>query len=127
MGRPSPLSGDNCRSFLTRLLPVIQPFFISDADNGGVGSLHLPDATKGTTMLVLKGCPRCNGDLLLVTSMDGRSANCLQCGYSRELPAPPPGEHLPAATAPARRQRDLRAHVAMRRSARLATLPSRGA
>jgi biotin synthase-related radical SAM superfamily protein len=79
-------------------------------------------------MLVLKGCPRCKGDLLLVTYMDGRSANCLQCGFSRELQAPPPAiEQLSAATASARRQPDLRAHVAMRRSARLATLPSRGA
>jgi len=117
--------GDNCRSFLTRLLPVVQSFFISNTDNDGVGSLDLPDATKGTTMLVLKGCPRCNGDLLVVTSMDGRSANCLQCGFSRELPAPPTaGEHLAVA---ARRRPDSRVHVAMRQSARLATLPSRGA
>lgn len=41
-------------------------------------------------MLVLKGCPRCHGDLMLVTYMDDRSTNCLQCGYSRSLPPSPP-------------------------------------
>ena len=39
-------------------------------------------------MLVLKGCPRCHGDLLLTTYMDDRSTNCLQCGFSRQLPPP---------------------------------------
>ena len=40
-------------------------------------------------MLVLKGCPRCHGDMLLVTYMDDRATNCLQCGFSRSLPPPP--------------------------------------
>ncbi len=41
-------------------------------------------------MLLLKGCPRCHGDLMVVTYMDDRSTNCLQCGFSRPLsPAPP--------------------------------------
>ena len=44
-------------------------------------------------MLVLKGCPRCHGDLLLTTYMDDRSTNCLQCGFSRALPpAPQPAQ-----------------------------------
>ncbi len=49
----------------------------------------MPDVAKGTTMLVLKGCPRCHGDMLLVTYMDDRATSCLQCGFSRALPPPP--------------------------------------
>ena len=29
----------------------------------------------------LKGCPRCNGDLLVSEAEYGRYENCLQCGY----------------------------------------------
>ena len=54
---------------------------------GFIESGTLPNTPKGTTMLVLKGCPRCHGDLLLTTYMDDRSTNCLQCGFSRALPA----------------------------------------
>ena len=35
---------------------------------------------------LLKGCPRCNGDLHLEKDMDGAwTAICLQCSYSRDL------------------------------------------
>jgi hypothetical protein len=37
-------------------------------------------------MILLKGCARCHGDLLLVMYMDERSTNCLQCGFTRGLP-----------------------------------------
>lgn len=43
-------------------------------------------AEKETTMVLLKGCPRCHGDLMVVTYMDERSTNCLQCGFTRTLP-----------------------------------------
>lgn len=43
-------------------------------------------AEKETTMVLLKGCPRCHGDLMVVTYMDERSTNFLQCGFTRSLP-----------------------------------------
>jgi hypothetical protein len=36
-------------------------------------------------MLLLKGCPRCHGDLLLIRYYDEHTLSCLQCGYAREL------------------------------------------
>lgn len=39
-------------------------------------------------MLLLKGCPRCRGDLLLIRFYDERTLSCLQCGYARALAAP---------------------------------------
>lgn len=35
-------------------------------------------------MLGLKACPRCRGDLVIAPSLEGRSANCLQCGYTAD-------------------------------------------
>ena len=79
-------------------------------------------------MLVLKGCPRCHGDLLLTTYMDDRSTNCLQCGYSRQLPPPArKPEPLPVAFDDEPRRPGLRERAAMRRSARLAPATPRGA
>ena len=63
-------------------------------------------------MMLLKGCPRCHGDLLLVTYMDDRSTNCLQCGFTRALP---PGDAT-GSTEPLReehRATALRARLAM--------------
>jgi hypothetical protein len=44
-------------------------------------------------MLKLKGCPRCHGDLIVTTSaVDGRTGDCLQCGFVislRTRPAAP--------------------------------------
>ena len=37
-------------------------------------------------MLKLKGCPKCQGSLYLATDMYGRYINCLQCGFTRDLP-----------------------------------------
>jgi len=37
-------------------------------------------------MLLLKGCPRCRGDLLLIRYCDEHTLSCLQCGYARALP-----------------------------------------
>ncbi len=31
-------------------------------------------------MMWLKACPRCLGDLILESDVDGRSVGCLQCG-----------------------------------------------
>ncbi len=40
-------------------------------------------------MLKLKGCPKCQGALHLVSDMYGRYVNCLQCGFTRDLPDSP--------------------------------------
>ena len=37
-------------------------------------------------MLKLKGCPKCQGTLQLASDIYGRYVNCLQCGFSRDLP-----------------------------------------
>lgn len=38
-------------------------------------------------MFLLKGCPRCRGDLSIVEILpDDWEANCLQCGYSAAVP-----------------------------------------
>jgi len=36
-------------------------------------------------MLLLKGCPRCRGDLLLIRYDDEHTLSCLQCGFTRAL------------------------------------------
>lgn len=38
-------------------------------------------------MIKFKGCPKCRGDLYLATDIYGRYFNCLQCGFTRDLPA----------------------------------------
>jgi ribosomal protein L37E len=40
-------------------------------------------------MLVLKGCPRCRGDLLLTRFYDEHTLSCLQCGFVRSLRSRP--------------------------------------
>ncbi len=37
-------------------------------------------------MLNLKGCPKCQGALYLASDMYGKYVNCLQCGFTRDLP-----------------------------------------
>ena len=37
-------------------------------------------------MMKLKGCPKCQGALHLASDMYGRYINCLQCGFTRDLP-----------------------------------------
>ena len=37
-------------------------------------------------MIKFKGCPKCQGDLYLATDIYGRYFNCLQCGFTRDLP-----------------------------------------
>ena len=39
-------------------------------------------------MLNLKGCPRCQGALYLAADMYGKYVNCLQCGFTKDLPSP---------------------------------------
>lgn len=36
-------------------------------------------------MLILKGCPRCRGDLKVDRDHDGPYLLCLQCGYIKDL------------------------------------------
>ena len=36
-------------------------------------------------MLMLKGCPRCKGDLYLHRDHDGPFLSCMQCGYIKDL------------------------------------------
>lgn len=38
-------------------------------------------------MIKFKGCPKCQGDLYLATDIYGRYFNCLQCGFTKDLPA----------------------------------------
>lgn len=79
-------------------------------------------------MLVLKGCPRCHGDLLVTTYLDGRSSDCLQCGFNRALPSPAPKTaQRPIAFDDEPRRPGLRARSAMRRAARLSPATPRGA
>lgn len=40
-------------------------------------------------MLKLRGCPKCQGALHLASDMYGKYVNCLQCGFSRDLPEAP--------------------------------------
>ena len=41
---------------------------------------------RGPTMLFLKCCPRCKGDIYLDKDTYGVFIECLQCGFSRDLP-----------------------------------------
>jgi hypothetical protein len=58
-------------------------------------------------MLVLKGCPRCHGDLMLEVAPDADYYECLQCGHvlsfaqEQWLGVPTTHEHQP----PVRRRR----------------------
>ena len=36
--------------------------------------------------LLLKGCPRCHGDLRLVRDLGDRYISCFQCGYAKPVP-----------------------------------------
>jgi len=51
-------------------------------------------------MLKLKGCPRCQGTLTLASDMYGRYVNCLQCGFTRDLPDALPSAKAAAPVAP---------------------------
>ena len=52
-------------------------------------------------MLKFKGCPKCQGTLALASDMYGRYVNCLQCGFTRDLPdtLPQPEAAQPAGIA----------------------------
>ena len=54
-------------------------------------------------MIKFKGCPKCQGDLYLERDAYGRYVNCLQCGFTRDLPAAATaaGAQPAKATAPA--------------------------
>ena len=43
------------------------------------------DAPGRLSMMLLKGCPRCHGDLHVNTDMYGAYVKCLQCGYMKDL------------------------------------------
>jgi hypothetical protein len=53
--------------------------------SANAGFAHSSGARKEEQMLRLKACPRCRGDLVIVVTLDGRSATCLQRGYAAEL------------------------------------------
>ena len=38
-------------------------------------------------MMILKACPKCNGDLELQQDSYGKYLTCLQCGWLRDIPA----------------------------------------
>ncbi|MEX2598115.1 MAG: hypothetical protein WD533_00495 [Dehalococcoidia bacterium] len=38
-------------------------------------------------MLLLKGCPRCGGDLHETMDLYGRYHQCIQCGHTADLPS----------------------------------------
>jgi hypothetical protein len=41
------------------------------------------------TMIKFKACPRCRGDIHIAEDIFGKYLSCLQCGYLKDLPAPP--------------------------------------
>lgn len=51
-------------------------------------------------MLKLKGCPKCQGTLALASDMYGRYVNCLQCGFSKDLPDTLPQAGIAATATP---------------------------
>ena len=51
-------------------------------------------------MLKLKGCPKCQGALYLASDMYGKYVNCLQCGFSKDLPESPAQAVVAAPTRP---------------------------
>ena len=44
-----------------------------------------PVGERGGRMLKLKGCPRCQGDILTDHDHFGWYEQCIQCGYQRDL------------------------------------------
>ena len=52
-------------------------------------------------MLKLKGCPKCQGALYLASDMYGKYINCLQCGFTKDLPEVPVQPVAAQATEPA--------------------------
>ena len=40
---------------------------------------------KGVGMIILKGCPRCRGDVQINKDFYGKYRECLQCGYMEDL------------------------------------------
>lgn len=42
---------------------------------------------NGRSYLKLKGCPKCNGDILVDNAIDNEEY-CLQCGYRKTVPIP---------------------------------------
>jgi DNA-directed RNA polymerase subunit M/transcription elongation factor TFIIS len=36
-------------------------------------------------MMILKGCPRCKGDLYIDRDLDGTYISCMQCGYVKDV------------------------------------------
>ena len=49
-------------------------------------------------MMLLKGCPRCRGDLHINKDIYGEYKQCVQCGYMEDL-EPRNTRTLPATTA----------------------------
>lgn len=43
-------------------------------------------------MLLIKACPRCQGDVTPIVDFEGDlQLSCVQCGYSKYVPRPRPG------------------------------------
>jgi len=36
-------------------------------------------------MMILKGCPRCKGDVYLRKDIEGPYLSCMQCGYMKDV------------------------------------------
>lgn len=36
-------------------------------------------------MMILKGCPRCKGDVYLQKDIEGSYLSCMQCGYMKDV------------------------------------------
>ena len=60
-------------------------------------------------MLKLRGCPKCQGALHLASDMYGRYVNCLQCGFTRDLPETTAQPRTVAAAAPEYRKPERKA------------------
>lgn len=60
-------------------------------------------------MLNLKGCPKCQGALYLARDMYGKYVNCLQCGFTKDVPELAPGTASAEPAKPEFRQPERRA------------------
>ena len=58
----------------------------------------MPQVAERRTTMILKGCPKCGGDLSFTSDVYGKYVTCLQCGLLKEVALAP---------RPVKRQRDV--------------------
>ena len=50
-----------------------------------MGKVAIRPDSGGVTMIRLKGCPRCKGDILIDRDHVGWYEQCIQCGYLHDI------------------------------------------